>query len=370
MNIAIFSPSKNPYSETFIQAHKNNLKGDVFYYYGSKGHMQLEGVNRLVSKLSLLRFRIIRKLRKHPFSYIREQSVLASLKKNSIAVVLVEYGTHAYNLQSLLKSSGLPVIVHFHGYDASVKTVIEQCNFYKEVFQIATKVVAVSKKMEHILLEMGCPENKLVYNVYGPDSKFETVQPKFTKKQFIGIGRFTDKKAPYYTVMAFKGVIKKHPDAKLLLAGDGSLLNMCQNLVSYYGLEKHVEFLGVIKPDLYRKILSESIAFVQHSITALNGDMEGTPVAILEASMAGIPIISTNHAGISDVVVHNKTGLLGEEHDVERMSKHMLKLLDDEDYAKEMGAAGKAHALENFSMMRHIQTLQNILECATKDFRL
>ena len=63
--------------------------------------------------------------------------------------------------------------------------------------------------------------------------------------------------------------------------------------------------------------MSECFGFVQHSVTASNGDKEGTPVAILEASLAGMPIISTSHAGIKDAVEHNITGVLSEEYDVD-----------------------------------------------------
>ena len=65
--------------------------------------------------------------------------------------------------------------------------------------------------------------------------------------------------------------------------------------------------------------LKSSTAFAQHSITAENGDMEGTPVGIVEASYAGLPVISTFHAGIPDVINNRETGLLVEEHDVEEM---------------------------------------------------
>jgi len=361
MNIAIFTPSQNPYSETFIQAHKNYLKGQVFYYYGGKGRIQLEGENSLVSKWALLRLRILRKLKKHSFSYIKEQAVLASLKNNEIDVVLVEYGTHAHKLLPILKVANLPFVVHFHGYDASVQKTIQACNSYKEVFSFATNVVAVSKKMEQMLLDLGCPKEKLVYNVYGPQPEFESVAPTFAKKQFVGIGRFTDKKAPYYTIMAFKEVAQKHPDARLLLAGNGTLMNVCVNLVKQYQLEKQVQFLGVVTPDAYRVLLSESLAFVQHSIVAASGDMEGTPLAVLEASVAGLPVIATKHAGIPDVIIDGETGLLCEEHDVHGMANNMLQLMDDVEYAKKMGASGKQHILNNYSMQRHISALQNIL---------
>jgi glycosyltransferase involved in cell wall biosynthesis len=360
-NIAIFTPNQNPYSETFIQAHKKYLKDKVFYYYGRR-NIQLEGASPLATPWERRVLNLKRRLLKKPGTFVRDAIILKSLKENNIDVVLAEYGTHAHHILSAIKKAGLPMVVHFHGFDASITEIVQKHNNYKEVFQYAVKVIAVSKKMEQMLLDLGCPREKLVYNVYGPQPEFLEVQPKFTKKQFIAIGRFTDKKAPYYTIHAFKNAIKEHPDANLIMAGDGLLLNTCKNLVKYYGLETQVDFPGVITPAKYQELLSESLGFVQHSITADNGDMEGTPLAVLEASAAGIPVVSTKHAGIPDIIIHNETGLLCEEHDVEGMANNMIALLDDEAFAKKMGKAGKRNILANFSMERHINALQEILE--------
>src|SRR5690606_18550174 len=125
------------------------------------------------------------------------------------------------------------------------------------------------------------------------------------------------------------------------MAGDGQLLNICKNLVKYLNLQSHVEFPGIITPETYRKYLEESLAFLQHYITTETGDMERTPLAVLEASAAGIPVISTNHAGIPDVIIDGETGLLCKEHDVEGMAQHMITLLDNPEKAKRIGAAGK-----------------------------
>lgn len=360
-NIAIFSPSQNPYSETFIQAHKNGLKGRVFYYYGMGSNIQLEGASRLMPAYLYKAHRVYAKLFKKHSAYLWQQRVLYSLKANKIDTVLVEYGTHAHHLCGVLEISKLPVTVHFHGYDASINHIIKSCNNYESVFKLAKNVIAVSKVMYNKLLDLGCPKSKLIYNVYGPQPIFETVEPSFAKKQFIAVGRFTDKKAPYYTILAFKQVLIKYPDATLVLAGEGELYNTCENLINLFKLEKSVKFLGVIKPEQFRTLLSESLAFVQHSITANNGDMEGTPVAILEASLAGLPVISTYHAGIPDVIIHNKTGLLCEEHDVDAMSVHMLQVLDNVNFAKQLGKAGKLNIKANFSLDRHINSLQVVL---------
>ncbi|GAB1855739.1 glycosyltransferase [Flavobacteriaceae bacterium MHTCC 0001] len=362
MNIAIFSPSRNPYSETFIQAHKKYLGGNVFYYYGTGINIQLEGKNRLMPSGIYKFYRVYAKLFKKKSTYLWFKRLSYSLKHLKIDVVLVEYGTHAHHLYKVLKASKLPVIVHFHGYDASMNNVINACNNYKEVFKLASSVIAVSKAMERKLLTIGCPKEKLVYNVYGPQPEFESVKPTYSKSQFLTIGRFTDKKAPYYTIKAFAKFAKNNPEAKLLMAGNGVLLNTCKNLVKYHNLETQVKFLGIITPEEYRKLLEESLALVQHSVTADDGDMEGTPLAVLEASVSGLPVVSTYHAGIPDVIIHGKTGLLCEEHDVDTMANHMLNLINDLDYAKQLGDAGKKHITTHFNLKNHIDRLQKLLE--------
>ena len=362
LNIAIFTPSQNPYSETFIQAHKNYLNGTVFYYYGTGSNIQLEGqkdilsnFNRKVLKLKTLLFRKSQK-------YYNKKRLHLSLINNRIDVILVEYANHARSLLPLIKETKIPMVIHFHGLDASKYQLVNKPNIYKEVFNYAKNVIVVSKVMEQMVLNLGCPKEKLIYNVYGPQPEFEKVTPTFSKKQFMAIGRFTDKKAPYYTILAFKEVLNDHPDAKLLIAGNGELFNMSKNLIRLYNLEESIKLLGIITPEEYRNYLAESLAFVQHSIRAEDGDMEGTPLAILEASVAGLPVISTFHAGIPDVIIDGQTGLLCKEHDVSVMASNMLTLLNDNQLAKKIGKAGKKNVKENFSLDRHINSLQKIIE--------
>ncbi|MBZ9652111.1 glycosyltransferase family 4 protein [Psychroflexus montanilacus] len=366
MNLAIFSPSQNPYSETFIQAHKNFIKADQLYFvFGSSfQNMYAENQGKLIKPKRLKFIRAISKVFGKSFNASLEGEVLKQLQNFKIDIALVEYGNHANKFLRVFKKANIPFIVHFHGYDASVRNIIEKNNNYKELFKSASYVIAVSKSMREQLKKMGCPNDKLIYNVYGANPIFKERQPLFSKKQAVAIGRFVDKKAPYYTIIAFKELVKKHPDAQLLMAGQGVLSNTCLNLIKYFDLENNVKLLGVVSPEEIAELMQESYCFVQHSITSESGDQEGTPLAVLESALSGLPVVSTYHAGIPDVIEHEKTGLLCEEHDVDKMAKNLIRIFDDVEFAKRLGENAREDHIKNYSLERHIKVLEDLLEKA------
>ncbi|MNQ18420.1 GDP-mannose-dependent alpha-(1-6)-phosphatidylinositol monomannoside mannosyltransferase [compost metagenome] len=361
--IAMVSPSFNAYSETFIQAQKNGLEVEVFYYYGGSLPSYLENFGKLLKTKSLIFYKILKKAKLTKFNP-DELAFIRSLKKNKVQLVFAHYGPVGHRLVKICQHLNLPLITHFHGYDASVYSTIEDSKNYSDVFSYSTFVIVVSIAMKKRLLELGCPEEKLVYNTCGPDKSFASLNSKFTEDTFIGIGRFVEKKAPYYTILAFSKVLEKFPNAKLVMGGDGNLFEVCKNLVSYLKIENNVLLPGVFSKEDFLYYLENSLAFVQHSITAINGDQEGTPVAILEASSAGLPIIATFHAGIPDVIINGETGLLVNEHDVEAMTQKMIMLLENKGLAIQLGKKGKDNIQSNFSQEKHLKVLNDLVDKA------
>lgn len=359
-NIALLSPSVDSYSETFIRAHKEFLNANTFHYYGGELPLKLKGGIMINSRKNRILHIIKGNYRLNRFS-LEEQAIITSFKQNEIDLVFAEYGGTGERILTVCRTLDLPLIVHFHGYDASCYDQLEINDKYKGVFEYASYIVCVSRKMEKDLLDMGCPSNKLIYNVCGPRDDFFEVEPRFQNQQFLAIGRFVDKKAPYYLILSFLEVIKEFPKARLIIIGSGELWNTCKNLISYFGLETQVGLPGVISHDRCREYMKESMAFVQHSVTAENGDSEGTPVGVLEASAAGLPIISTKHAGIADVVNNGETGLLCEEHDVSAFTENMKSLLRHPEKAKRMGDQGKQFIKDNFSLNKHISILDSLV---------
>jgi glycosyltransferase involved in cell wall biosynthesis len=112
--------------------------------------------------------------------------------------------------------------------------------------------------------------------------------------------------------------------------------------------------------------MKQARAFVQHSVTASHGDSEGTPVAILEAGAIGLPVVSTRHGGIKDVVVEGQTGFLVEEGDVQGMAERMLCLARDASLAERLGCNARNRICAEFSMENSIDNLSRIMKNAVE----
>jgi len=358
--LAIISPSNNAYSETFIQQHRK-LSEHVFFYYGGFFPKYLEQSGKVFHQgIKFLLYNILKKFRKKSALNFLETSLANSFKKNKIQIVLAEYGPTAVEILRVCKKLNIPMVVHFHGFDASENEILNKYSSgYKNVFQYASAVIVVSNQMRKKIESLSCPPKKIKLIPYGPAEEYYEVVPICKDKQFVAVGRFVEKKAPYLTMAAFQKVLQYYPGAKLIMIGDGKLLPVCEHLSKVWHMESNISFTGALQPTEIKKIFSQSIAFVQHSITASTGDMEGTPVAILEAAAASLPVISTNHAGIGDVIINNETGFLVDEFDVEAMANHMKSILDYPEKAREMGIKNKKNISENYTLENHLNQLRN-----------
>lgn len=366
IRIAQVRSRSNGVSDTFIGAHAERLAGVAAVFHSEGGFPASD--DRKVARpgfLAVAHRRVAKALGRDWWTP-RDQAWETALRSVRADVVLVEYGTIGILIVYACKRIKVPFVVHFHGYDASVTAVLERnASAYKRMFERASAVVAVSRVMEHRLLDLGCPRERLVYSPYGVDcERFKDADPSRARPHFLAVGRMVQKKGPHLTIAAFARALGECPDARLRMIGDGILLNVCRDLASAMGIGHAVEFLGAQSHDVVAAEMRQARAFVQHSITATDGDSEGTPVAVLEAGAIGLPVISTRHAGIPDVVIDGVTGLLADERDIEEMARHMVTLIRNPARAAELGRGAAAHVRRYYSMEKSIDRLARVLNAA------
>jgi glycosyltransferase involved in cell wall biosynthesis len=237
------------------------------------------------------------------------------------------------------------------------------------MFDYASAIIAVSRHMIEQLVSLGAPTEKVFYNPYGVEiTKFKQSSVLSSPLQVLAVGRFVEKKAPYLTILAFKKVLERLPEARLVMVGAGILHDLCSKLIKALHIEHAVELNGIVHHDGVAALMQRSRVFVQHSLVPASGDTEGTPVSVLEAGAAGLPVVSTRHGGITDVVIHGRTGFLVNEGDIDGMSEYTYQLLNDPDLGSQMGKNAREHVSENFNMERSIKKLGNILQlCMSRD---
>ena len=172
----------------------------------------------------------------------------------------------------------------------------------------------------------------------------------------VHVGRFLEQKNHLGLLEIFGRVLREVPGAKLLMVGDGVLRSTVERAAQELRLTGNARFLGV-RNDVAR-IMGNSDVFLFPSIH------EGLPIAAMEASGAGLPVVGTNVAGLNEVVADGRTGVLHSLEDLDGMASSVARLLKDKEYASELGEAGRHRVGSDFSVARSAERLLSLYhEC-------
>jgi glycosyltransferase involved in cell wall biosynthesis len=171
------------------------------------------------------------------------------------------------------------------------------------------------------------------------------------KKIVISVGRIAPPKGYVDLVTAFSFLVPSHPDMVLILIGDGPLFEDIRNLISKLNLEKNVLLLGA-REDVPR-LLAASDLYVSSS------HWEGLPLAILEAMMAGLPVVATNVGDIPRLITTD-IGLVIPPRQPRAIAEAIARLFLNPVRLREMGAAARARAMQDYSPQAWMERLLNL----------
>ncbi|TFJ44431.1 hypothetical protein CKN73_02530 [Carnobacterium divergens] len=247
------------------------------------------------------------------------------IRKNKVNFIHAHFGPGGLEMLPIAKTNNIPLLVTFHGYDASelLRDKVYKKHI-KELFEYA-HVITVSKNMMNELVNFGLVKSKSYVHYIGvPISDFEYVEKealveKYSNEKeivFLQVSNFVEKKGHLYTINAFEQLLSKYPMAKLVLAGDGILKDEIEQLVSEKKIEESVIFVGKVVKEEVNQLMKKADVFLHHSVTAKNGDQEGIPTVLMEAMAVGVTVVSTNHAGIPELITDGINGFLVDEKDI------------------------------------------------------
>lgn len=318
---------------------------------------------------------IKRKLRfpgnRYKVSYFQQKTIYDVIKSDEVELIHAHYGTMGVNILPVAKKMELPLIITFHGNDASkmlkkrayrksLKYIFEYENSY---------IIAVSNKIKDRLIGLGAQKERIQTHYIGTDlSRFVFAERVEVRKKmlteekitFLQISNFVEKKGHRDTIKAFKIVSLKYPNLLLKLGGDGETRNECEDLVKGLGLENQVQFLGRVNPNKVFGLMKTADYFVHNSVTGDDGSEEGIPTVIMEAMATGLPVLTTYHAGIPELVINEKTGFLSREKNIKDYATNFEKALHID--SREMGCRAYEHVKSNFNLALQNKKLRGIYD--------
>ena len=167
-----------------------------------------------------------------------------------------------------------------------------------------------------------------------------------------------------FLLKAFKQAHDINSNIRLDIVGDGRLRDAILEFIQGNDMGQYVDYHGptTYASDQHIGFLRNADVFIHPSVTDTNGDKEGIPGAIVEAMAAGLPVISTYHAGIPHIIDHGVTGLLVNEWDIQRLVDAILQVAGDSYLRARVGKAGQTYAMKNLDLQENEKNLEQIYD--------
>lgn len=279
--------------------------------------------------------------------------VAFSRKLKKFDVIIAHFGQSGARIARVKKRRHIhaPLITIFHGYDVGMPLKQGRLNQYDDLFRRGDLCLTVNGYFREKLCEVGADPEKTDVHRMGidissiPYCRNERVSAPI---KFISVCRLTEKKGVEYSLRAF-ALLEGERDWFYTIIGDGPLLPELTALAYKLGIAQKVTFLGSRPHGDVKEQLARADAFILPSITAEDGDVEGIPVALMEAMAAGLTVISSYHSGIPELIENERTGLLAPEKDVYRLSQHIRHVIDHPDHCDLMARAARQTIERDFN---------------------
>ena len=303
-------------------------------------------------------------------------SVLQTVRKESIDIInahwVVPQGIVTRLVQSFLP---VPVVLTVHGGDIFAFQGLVGRLLKRLALRGADACTANSAFTRGQLLQL-CPSAEVSIVPMGVDvTEFEPKQRNVDVRRKLGVdaemilfvGRLVEKKGVHNLLSAMQQVLRKSPQATLVLVGDGTQRQELERMAERLEIAGSVRFLGKLPHEHLPEYYAAADLFVGPSVVDRSGDTEGLGVVFIEAASAGLAIVGTSVGGISDVLIPEVTGIAVEPDQPEALANAIERLLGDEPLRRRLGEAARQHALRRFSWSQVAERFSDVfrraLEC-------
>lgn len=263
------------------------------------------------------------------------------------------------------------LLTTFHAIDITQDIQRLGTHIYDRLFEKGELCLPISELWRERLIELGCNENKIIVHRMGIDCRQFTFQPRSLQPdspvQILTIARLVEKKGVEYAIRAIAKLSEVKPHIEYNIVGDGPLKEKLQQLIKELNLGDTIKLLGWQQHNEVVALLNQAHILLAPSITSQNGDREGIPVAIMEAMAMGLPILSTKHSGIPELVENGVSGFLVPERDADALAEKLCYLIDRSEIWPNMGIAGRKYVETHYDINKLNDKLVKIYEQVVKN---
>lgn len=300
-----------------------------------------------------------------PFSFLAGFGVRRLFNKNRIDVVHAHYGWNGIAILPFVKHFNIPLVVSFHGADASYSLKKEKYRKQlPDLFDYASFIILCSPYMlNNLPLRQHVDKVRIV--PYGIDiDLFSPVhrQASKNKVKILHVGRIVSKKGVPDLIRVFAKLHNRFPFVELQVIGGGKQLEDCKELAISLGLGDQILFSGPKPNDVVLAALKHCDIFVLNSRTDDQGDQEGLPNGLLEAMSCAKAVVSTYHAGIPDAIKDDVNGLLVNEKDNHQLFEALVRLMNDNELRDRLGKEARKTIVNSFSLAKMETDLCKVIE--------
>ncbi len=295
------------------------------------------------------------------WSLVPAYTALSFARQRDYDIVHAQFGHLAPPVERLLALGGVRgrLVASFRGADTT-SHLPRNPEAFARVFARGSLFLPVSTDLKERLLAAGAPSEKTFVHRSGIDLKRFAFAPRGRSAdettEVLFVGRFVEKKGVADALRAFAGALAHlgtGPDgslrARLTLVGSGPLEERLKSLAAELGIEGAVRFAGGdLDSRAVAEVMASSHLLIAPSVTAASGDAEGVPNVVKEAMASGMPVLSTRHGGIPELVADGVSGFLVEEGDVAALTSRLIELIEGPAAWPVLGRAGRAKVEAEF----------------------
>lgn len=286
------------------------------------------------------------------------------IKKENFALLHALFGTDGIRALPYRQKFNIPLITDFRGNDAT-GIPARKPGMYRQLFEVGDLFLVRCESMKNDLITMGCPPEKILVHHSGiAVDKFEYTERTARDGiiRILFVGRLIEKKGADLALKSFAEARKTHANIELTIIGDGHEAYKLKELIKSMDVETHVRLTGSQPHNRVIEEMQHSHILILPSRTARNGDKEGIPNVLMEAMATGMPVLSTFHAGIPELVEHEVSGYLVPEGDLKALTEGLFHMIEGHDKWHYFGRNGREKVEKDFNIYKQTEKLEQMYE--------